>query len=64
MISGQSKLKMLVANIALQCVKAIETFNPNVQNTHCDFGTLKFIIILILIGVIILIFGKFTFRKY
>ena len=59
MISGQSKLKMLVANIALQCVKAIEAFNPNVQHTHCDFDMLKFIMILILIGVIILIFGKF-----
>ena len=28
MISGQSKLKTLVANIALQCIKAIEEFNP------------------------------------
>ena len=59
MISGQSKLKKLVANIALQCVKAIEAFNPNVQHTHCDFGMLKFMLILILIGIIILIFGKF-----
>ena len=59
MITGQSKLKTLVADIALQSTKAIEAFNPNVQHTHCDLGMLKFIMILILIGVIILIFGKF-----
>ena len=59
MISGESKLKMLVTNIALQCVKATEAFNPNVQHTHCDIGMLKFIMILILIGIIIFIFGKF-----
>ena len=59
MVGGQSKLKMLVANIALQCIKAIEALNPNVQHTHCDFGMLKFIVILILIGVVILLFGKF-----
>ena len=28
MINGQSKLKTLVPNIALQCSKAIEAFNP------------------------------------
>ena len=59
MISGQSKLKMLVTNIALQCMKAIEAFHPNVQHTHCDFGMLKFIVILILIRVVILLFDKF-----
>ena len=55
MISCQSKLKTLVPNIALQCVKAIQAFNPNVQHKHCDFGMVKFIVIFILIGVIILI---------
>ena len=59
MISNQSKLQMLVTNIALQHVKAIEAFNPNVQHTQCDFGVLKFIVIIILIGVINFIFGKF-----
>ena len=28
MLTGQSKLKTLVANITLQCVKAIEALNP------------------------------------
>ena len=59
MVSGQSKLKMLVTNITLQHIKTIEALNPGVQHTHCDFGMLKFIVILILIGVVILLFGKF-----
>ena len=58
MITGQSKLKMLVANIALQCIKAIEAFNPKYQNAYCDFGVIKFIMILILVIVTILAFGK------
>ena len=58
MISGQSKLKTLVANIALQWIRAIEAFNPKYQNAHCDLGILKFIVILILVVVIILAFGK------
>ena len=58
-ISGQSKLKMLVANIALQCIKPIEAFNSKYQNIHCDLGMLKYIMILILVVVIILAFDKF-----
>ena len=58
-ISGQSKLKTLVANIALQCIKAIEALNPKYQDVHCDLGMLKLIMILILIVVIILAFEKF-----
>ena len=49
---------MLVANIALQHIKAIEAFNPKYQNAHCDFGVIKFIMILILVMVTILAFGK------
>ena len=58
MISGQSKLKTLVANIALQCIRVIEVFNPKYQDVHCDFSILKYIMILILVVVIILAFGK------
>ena len=58
MISGHSKLKMLVANIALQYIKAIEAFNPKYQDAHCDFGVLQFIMILISVVVTILAFGK------
>ena len=58
MISGQSKSKMLAANIALQCIRTIEAFNPKHQDIHCDLGVLKYIMILILVLVIILAFGK------
>ena len=58
MISGQSKLKMLVANIALQHIKTIEAFNPKYQNAHCVFGVIKFIMILILVIATLLAFGK------
>ena len=59
MIRGQSKLKTLVSNIALQCIKAIKALNPKYQDVHCDLGVLKFIMILILVVVIILAFDKF-----
>ena len=50
MLTGQSKLKMLVANISLQCVKAIDALNPKNQGTQsCDNGMLKFLMILNLI---------------
>ena len=58
MISGQSKLKTLVANIVLQHIKSIEAFNRKYQGVHCDLGMLKFIMILILVVVIILTFDK------
>ena len=58
MISGQSKLKTLVTNIALQCIKAIEAFNPKYQKVHCNFGMPKFIMILVLVAVTILALGK------
>ena len=49
MISGQSKLKTLVANIALQHIKAKEAYNTKYQDAHCDFGVIKFIMLLILV---------------
>ena len=45
MLSGQSKLKMLLANIALQCVKAIEVADPKNQKAKCGFGIVKFLIV-------------------
>ena len=59
MFTGQSKLKMLVANIALQCVKAIDALNTNNQNKlNCDIGMLKFLMILNLVMVILIILVK------
>ena len=57
-ISGQSKLKMLMANIALQCIQVIEALNAKYQDTHCDFGMLKLIMMLNSVIVVILAFGK------
>ena len=45
MLSGQSKLKTLVANIALQCVKAIEVADPKNQEANCEFGIVKFLML-------------------
>ena len=58
-IAGQSKLKMLVANIALQCVKAINALNTKNQNKQgCDLGMLKFLMILNLAIVVLMILVK------
>ena len=58
-LSGQFKLKTLVTNIAVQCVKAIESANPNIQGRNCDLGLPNLMIIIILILVTILILRKF-----
>ena len=58
MLSGQSKLKTLVANIALQCVKAIEAANPKNLEANCEFCILKFLMLLNLVIVTLLALGK------
>ena len=64
MLTGQSKLKMLAANIALQCVKAIEALNPKNQDTQsCSIGMLKFLMILNLVIVILKILVKIKKSK-
>ena len=45
-LTGQSKLKTLVANIALQCVKAVEAAALNPHYTYCEFGLVKILMIL------------------
>ena len=58
-VTGQSKLKMLVANIALQCVKAIDALNTDNQNKqNCNLGMSKFLMILNLVMVILIILMK------
>ena len=44
-LCGQSNLKTSVANIALQCVKAIEAVDPENQQ-NCEFGLVKLLMIL------------------
>ena len=54
MLTGQSKLKTLVANIALQRIKPIEAADPKTAQ-NCDFGMLKFLMILNLVIVLMLL---------
>ena len=56
-LSGQSKLKSLVANIALQCVNAIEALDPKSQQNF-DFGLIKLLIILNLVIVALMALTK------
>ena len=59
MLTGQSKPKMLVANMALQCVKAIDALNPRNQGVQsCDIGMLKFLMVLKLIIVVLMMLVK------
>ena len=65
MLTCQSKLKTLVANIALQCAKAIDTLNVKNQGTQsCDIGMLKFMMVLNLAIVILLILVKMKKSKF
>ena len=49
---------MLVANIALQCVKAIEAANPKNQEADCEFGIVKFLVLLNLVVVTLMALAK------
>ena len=62
-LTGQSKLKILVANIALQCVKTVEAAALNPQNTNCEFGLIKLLMILNLILVTLMAIAKFKKSK-
>ena len=57
-LSGQSKLKTLVANIALQCLKAIEAANSRNQETNCEFSIVKFLMLLNLVIVTLMTLTK------
>ena len=57
-LSGQSNLKTLVANIVLQCVKAIEAADPKSQE-NCEFGIVKFLMLLNLVLVTLMALAKF-----
>ena len=63
-VTSQSKLKMLAANIALQCVKAKDALNTKNQGTQgCDFGMVKFLMILNLAIVVLMILVKIKKSK-
>ena len=64
MLTGQSKLKTLVANIALQCVKATDALNPRNHGTQSgDTGMLKFLMVLNLTIVVLMILVKIRKSK-
>ena len=63
-ITGQSKLKTLVANIAIQCVKAIDALHAKNQGTQgCNLGMLKFLMVLNLAIVVFMVFVKIKRSK-
>ena len=57
-LTGQSKLKTLVANIPLQCVKAVEPVALNLLNQNWKFGLVKFLMILNLFLVTLMALAK------
>ena len=61
MVCGQSKLKTLVANIALKCVKGIVAADPRYQDIYCACKMQWYIIgmlLIILLGMIYLVTNK------
>ena len=54
-IMGQSKLKVLVATLALQRVRAVEALNTNRQTQNCNSELLKILMILNLVIVVSLL---------
>ena len=57
-IAGQFKLKVLVATMALQRVRAVEALNTNRQTQNCNSELLKTLIILNLVIVVSLLLRK------
>ena len=57
-ITGQSKLKVLVATMALQRVRVVEALNTNKQTQNCNSELLKILIILNLVIVVLLLLRK------
>ena len=56
---GQSKLKPLVATMALQRVRAVEALNTNRKTQNCNSELLKILMILNLVIVVLLLLRKF-----
>ena len=57
-ITGQSKLKALVATMALQRVRAVEALNTNRQTQNCNSDLLKILMILYLVIMVSLLLRK------
>ena len=57
-LTGQSKLKVLMTTMALQRVRAVEALNTDRQVQHCNSGLLKVLMILNLVIVALLLLRK------
>ena len=57
-VTGHSKLKTLVANIALQCIKTVEAAALNPNHIICESGLEKILLIINLVIVTIMAFVK------
>ena len=57
-ITGQSKLKVLVATMALQRVRAVDVLNNNRQTQNCNLELVKILMILNLVIVVSLLLRK------
>ena len=57
-VTGQSKLKELLATMALQRVRAVETLNTNIPTQNCNSELLKILMILNLVIVVSLLLRK------
>ena len=63
-VTGQSKLKVLVTAMALQRVKAVEALNTNRQTQNCNSELLKILMILNLVIVVSLLLRKIKKRVF
>ena len=57
-ITGQSKLKVLIATMALQGARAVEALNTNRHTQNCNSELLKILMILNLVIVVSLLLRK------
>ena len=62
-VTGHSKLKTLVTNIALQCIKTAEAAALNLNHIICDSGLVKILLIINLVIVTIVAFTKFKKKQ-
>ena len=57
-VTGHSKLKTLVANIALQCIKTVEAAALNPNHINCENSLVKILLIINLAIVTLMDFAK------
>ena len=61
---GYSKLKMLFANMALQCIKTVEAATLNSQHIICENGLVRILMSVNLAILILMALAKLRKSKY